>query len=99
MEKSPEKADFEAQLKTTFKVLPDAENEFEMTLVEVKTAISNKFQECFALLFKAPESATPEQGMFRLRHEKLGDLEIFLVPVKKNDDGLFYEAIFNKLLA
>lgn len=99
MEKSPEKADFEAQINTTFKVLTEAEDQFEMTLVEVKTSISNKFQECFALLFKAPESAPPEQGMFQLKHEKLGDLEIFLVPVKKNDDGLFYEAIFNKLLA
>ena len=98
MDKLPGREEFAAQVNTTFKAA-NAENEFEITLVEVKSVISNNFQECFALLFKAPADVPPVQQLFSLTHEVFGELEIFLVPVKKNESGLFFEAVFNSLLA
>jgi hypothetical protein len=74
--------------------------EFEMTLIEVKTIVSNKIQECFSLLFRtAANDAPPLQQLFKLKHNDLGEMELFLVPVRKNEEGLFFEAVFNKLLA
>ena len=72
---------------------------FEITLVEVKNVISNKIQECFSLLFRtSAEDAPIFQQLFRLKHDAFGEMELFLVPVKKNENGIFYEAVFNKLL-
>jgi hypothetical protein len=36
--------------------------------------------------------------MFRLEHDKIGAIDLFLVPVRKDEQGLYYEAVFNRLL-
>ncbi|MEX2499555.1 MAG: hypothetical protein WD397_11865 [Wenzhouxiangellaceae bacterium] len=48
----------------------------------------------FSLLFACPGDTEPVQSTFRLEHEKTGELEVFLVPVGKEDQGLLYEAVF-----
>lgn len=50
--------------------------------------------ESYALLFRGPPQPMLEQRIHRLVH---GDdqLEIFLVPVGRDDSGIKYEAIFN----
>lgn len=94
----PTKGAFEAQVNTNFKMFVD-ENAFDLTLVEFKSIISNQRQECYSLLFHAPQDAPVYQSMFRLEHETLGAMDIFLVPVKKDEGGIKYEAVFNNLLA
>jgi hypothetical protein len=51
----------------------------------------------FTLLFKSEESGFLPQNTYRLQHEKMGELDIFLVPVgpDKNGQGMCYESIFN----
>jgi hypothetical protein len=45
----------------------------------------------FSLLFKLSQPADAPQGICKIHHEKLGDMEIFLVPVGPDE----YEAVFN----
>ena len=100
MNSLPTKDEFAAQLNTNFEAREETGKLFEMTLVEVKSVISNKFQECFALLFcTLAEDVAAQQQSFRLKHSILGEMELFLVPVKKNENNLFFEAVFNKLIA
>jgi hypothetical protein len=49
----------------------------------------------FALLFSGPADALLPQGVVALEHVTLGRLEIFLVPIGRDADGLHYEAVFN----
>jgi hypothetical protein len=35
--------------------------------------------------------------MYQLQHERLGAFELFLVPVGQDQDGVYYEAVFNRL--
>lgn len=49
----------------------------------------------FALLFVCPDQRVLQQGTYAIDHERLGMLEIFLVPVGADADGVQYEAIFN----
>jgi hypothetical protein len=49
-------------------------------------------------LFRAPLDAPPFQNMFHLEHEKLGVMDLFLVPVKQKEDCLVFEAVFNHLV-
>lgn len=50
----------------------------------------------FSLIFLAPEHCPIEQKIYELKHDKLGTLNVFLVPVGKTSKGVEYEAIFNR---
>jgi len=48
----------------------------------------------FSLLFACDDDAEPVQAMFHLEHERLGGLDVFLVPVGRDERGLLLEAVF-----
>lgn len=49
----------------------------------------------FSLLFVCPDERVLEQGAYVIEHERLGMLEIFIVPIAADADGVHYEAVFN----
>ncbi len=49
----------------------------------------------FSLLFAARDPRVLEQKIYRLQHDDLGALQIFLVPIGKDADGVLYQAVFN----
>lgn len=49
----------------------------------------------FALVFRGPRSLCAGQGTYTLRHEALGALELFLVPIGPDGEGMRLEAVFN----
>jgi hypothetical protein len=49
----------------------------------------------FALIFLAADPRVLPQRLYRLEHERLGAVTIFLVPVGKDDEGVSYQATFN----
>ncbi len=49
----------------------------------------------FSLIFLAPNACLLPQRLYRLDHEKMGALTIFLVPIGRNADGVSYQALFN----
>lgn len=49
----------------------------------------------FSLVFVAAEPRVLPQRLYRLRHAALGDIDIFLVPVGKDERGICYQATFN----
>ncbi len=69
---------------------------WEVELVEVTDKSPSPKQEQFALQFRAPLDAPPFQALFELKHAALGTGAMFLVPVNRDAQGLYYEAIFNR---
>lgn len=51
-------------------------------------------REPFALQFRVAVAQVLPQAIYALRHERLGTLEIFLVPIGRDGDGVRYEAVF-----
>jgi hypothetical protein len=49
----------------------------------------------FSLFFRGPVDPILEQRTYRLEHTALGPLEIFIVPVDRDESGTEYEAAFN----
>lgn len=49
----------------------------------------------FSLMFVANEPNVLPQGLYRLKNDGLGEVEIFLVPVGKDAKGVSYNATFN----
>ena len=95
----PSRHEFSAAIQSIFKTSTDEGGFFETCLVSVDEIVSNEAQENFTLLFRAPLDAPQRQGIYRLEHNSIGAMDLFLVPVKKDDSGLYYEAVFNLLKA
>ncbi len=49
----------------------------------------------FSLVFRGPGEPVLAQRLYALDNETLGRLEIFLVPIGPDDEGMRYEAVFN----
>ena len=83
---------------SAFEVLDDPSNVFCLTLTEVAGHIQTERNETFSLLFHGPLERFMPQGIHKLKHPKLGELEIFLVPIAQDKEGFQYEAVFNHML-
>jgi len=95
----PSKQEFLGASNTVFEANDGEGNKFEISLVSVDEIVSNEFQENFSLLFRAGTDAGVQQGIYHLRHKDLGAMDLFLVPVKKDETGLYLEAVFNLIKA
>lgn len=51
-------------------------------------------REAFSVLFGGPPGPALPQAIYRIEHELLGDLDLFLVPLGPDADGQRYEAVF-----
>ena len=49
----------------------------------------------FSLVFRGPGELVLDQRIYPLDNEALGRLEIFLVPIGPDDEGMRYESVFN----
>lgn len=82
---------------TQFQVHPPTGAAVSLTLVEVRTLghkRSGALRDPFALTFHGPNGWQAGQGMFRITHAELGELEIFLVQVEGGAGPAGLEAIF-----
>ena len=95
----PEKltrASFEPHLNTTFRVVHDGDDTFDLALIEVADKTPAGFPgEQFSLLFKGPSELMLLQQTCVLEHPEMGHVTLFLVPVDQKKDGYRYEAVFN----
>jgi hypothetical protein len=74
---------------------PDPGMELELTGVS-PLRLSHR-QESFSLLFKGPADRMLPQQTYSLENGHIGQVDIFLVPVDRDHDGIYYEAIFNRM--
>lgn len=91
----PSKEAFVERLNTTFAMRVNDATDVALELVGVDDHASSEIQQAFSLMFRASPDAPAEQGSYRLDHDTLPAMEIFLVPVRRDHDGLFFEAVFN----
>jgi len=87
-----------ACLNDRFRVVDDPAAPFDLELTEVSELKAAQGQETFSLLFHGPGERFIAQAIHRLHHGRLGELELFLVPVGKVGASFQYEAVFNRLL-
>jgi hypothetical protein len=49
----------------------------------------------FSLLFRSVSAIVLPQRIYRLKNATLGSLDVFLVPVGRDREGILYQAVFN----
>ena len=92
------KESFDGLLHEPFHVVQSDSAGIDLTLVDVIEHLHTARQETFSVFFHGPASPSLQQGMYHLCNDKLGDMDIFLVPIGRDGDGYQYEAVFNHLI-
>lgn len=94
----PRASSFTELVGSTFEVLDVPPATFELKMIKVVEHAKSDRQEAFSVFFIGPLERFMQQGIRKVRHTQLGELEVFLVPVAKTNEGFEYEAAFNYVL-
>ena len=49
----------------------------------------------FSLLFRGPNEMTLDQRIYSMKHDTLGELALFIVPISQDANGMVYESLIN----
>jgi hypothetical protein len=83
--------DFRPLLNQGFRIVPDDAPAFEVELVEVTESPRDPGgRPPFSLVFQGGPNPPLEQRIYRVEHDELGELDVFLVPIAVDR----YEAVF-----
>lgn len=89
---------FAEQLNTKFDIYLAPENVVAAKLSEVTELRKMPHNEIFSIFLHAPVDVPFGQNIYKIEHSVLGSFELFLVPVGKDEEGVKYEAVFNRLV-
>lgn len=92
--------DFADKQGDAFQMVVDDATSLGLTLTAVKAEKPcnhpNKTRDPFSLFFDGTKDVHCPQRIYRLRHASGWEVEMFLVPVGRNEDGMYkYQAVFN----
>ena len=87
---------FTPHVGTDFTATPPDGQPFPLRLTEVQPGQSNERVLQFSLLFRGPLTPSLPQNTYHLAHERLGEMDFFLVPVAREADGMIYQAVFSR---
>jgi hypothetical protein len=96
MSASLEHENFAAQLNTEFRVRIDEANAVNLILATVSELKTSSLQEQFSIVFRGPLEVFLGQGGRQFDHDEMGQFNLFIVPINKDDNGFYYEAVFNR---
>ena len=89
--------EFSKHVNTKFRVSSNQPIELELYQVKGYSSQSHEQQgmERFSAFFRGPRDPLLPQSLYALEHERMGALELFLVPIAQDENGCRYEAVFN----
>lgn len=89
--------DFAACVNETFDVAFNGMN-VPFVLVEarpIQLSLASTVRAPFSLLFRNASAFLFPQGTYSMRHDRMGDVGIFIVPIAQEKGGFLYQAVFN----
>ena len=88
---------FAQQLNTPFRVQSNHDRSLTVELIEATGLHTSDRCEAFSIVFRGPADPFLPQGTYRFDHDEIGAFELFIVPIRQDERGLYYEACFNRL--
>jgi len=89
-------ADFRQHIGGSFRIHYGGAQPLQVRLSEVADMPPNaaNLREPFSLLFHGPSDGWLQQGTYAFEHDAMGRMEIFVVPLGADAEGMRYEVIF-----
>ena len=97
MEASLTHEQFSKNINTKFQVQLDENTSVDLDLAEVSELKLHPKQEEFAVVFRGPLDKYLGQGGHLFTHDQMGEFELFIVPIRQDAQGFYYEAVFNRI--
>jgi len=88
---------FTQQANTQFQVQADENTAVPLELTEISAVKLYPHQEQFGVVFRGPLDTFLGQGSRSFTHDQMGHFELFIVPIRQDEHGFYYEAVFNRL--
>lgn len=92
------KAFFAARLFSRFRLRADSGESAALELIELLEGSSGPRLEQFSILFRGAGPSLLPQKTYTLEQDAGGAFDLFLVPVGRDEQGTYYEAVFNNLI-
>ncbi len=89
---------FEKNLDKRYWILNGSTKPQAVNLVEIKNGHVSPRQEQFSLHFRGDREPVLPQRIYTMKHDSIGEFELFLVPIGQDETGTTYEAVFNRLV-
>jgi hypothetical protein len=89
---------FADNLSTRFKLIYEPDQALEVELIELREGRASPRQEVFSITFRGPGEELLPQGLYPFEHDAIGPFDLFIVPIGQDEQGIYYEAVFNRLL-
>lgn len=88
---------FEEQLSSSFRIHFGGEAPLEVVLYQVRLheAHGGPRKQPYSVYFRGPGQPILPQAIYRVEHDRMGTMDIFLVPIGPEGQGMGYEAVFN----
>ena len=97
MEASLTHEEFSKNANSKFQVQIDENTSVELELTEISELKLHPQQEEFTIVFRGSLDGFLGQGARNFTHKEMGQFELFIVPIRKDAQGFYYEAVFNRL--
>ncbi len=88
---------FAAQLNTKFRFHVEPSQMVEAELVEVVAGSDLETHTRFSAYFRGPGEFYLPQRSYQVEHDAMGAFDLFIVPIRRDEQGFYYEAVFNRL--
>ena len=96
-------SDFSPYLNQTFLMHMGPGEPVEAELVEVteheprggKKQADSSGRTSFSILLRCPKGTDAPQNTYKIEHQEMGTLHLFLVPIGPDEEGMRFEAVFN----
>ena|SRR2546421_512746 len=92
-----EHAEFAKHVNTTFRIRLNERETLPAELTEVSEHMVSPGQQRFWILFRTSNDVFLGQGQRSFEHDVMGTFDLFLVPMSRDEQGTYYEAVFNHL--
>ena len=97
-EEFPSRTDFASQIDSPFLINVGIGETVDAILVSLDETFLTAEQENYTLTFRAPSDSVMSQGTYDIENEGIGTFQLFVVPVKVDQHGLYLEAVINRLI-
>jgi hypothetical protein len=97
MEASLTHEEFSKNANSKFQVQIDENTTVELELTDISEIKLHPRQEEFTIVFRGPLDGFLGQGARNFKHDQMGEFELFIVPIRQDAQGFYYEAVFNRL--
>ena len=88
------KSMFAENVDSMFHLRHGTDQPLALELVELREGAPQSDYERFSLFFKGPRAVLLPQRSYELEHPNLGTFLLFLVPIRQDENGTYYESVF-----